>query len=71
MLLVIYLAFGIWAAGYMIDWRNKEANNPGNISDWLMLVTISLVLGPVMLAGVYFTGMMDKHQWTLYLDQSK
>jgi hypothetical protein len=68
MLLVIYLAFGVWAAGYLISWRNKEAN-PGNISDWLMLVMVSLLLGPVMLAGVYFTGMMDKYQWTLYLNK--
>jgi uncharacterized membrane protein (DUF485 family) len=70
MLLVIYLAFGVWAAGYLVGWLSKEAN-PGNISDWLMLVSISLLLGPIMLAGVYFTGMMDKHGWTLYLDNPK
>ena len=47
MLLVIYLAFGIWAAGYMIDWRNTvQPAIRGSISDWLLLVTVSLVLGP-------------------------
>ena len=67
MILVLYIAFGIWAAGYLIGWRNKEVN-PGNISDWLMLVSVSILLGPIMLGGVYFTGMMEKHEWTLYLD---
>ena len=69
MLSIFYLAFGLWAAGYLIDWRNKEPD-PGTISDWLMLVTISLVLGPITMARVsYFTGMMDKQGWTLYLNK--
>jgi len=68
----IYLLWGIWAAGYLIGWRKAEAKKQGwtsepDLSEWLMLVTISLFLGPIMLAGIYFTGIMDKHDWTLYL----
>ena len=65
MLLVIYLAFGVWAAGYMIGWRNSIQRD-ADISDWLLLVTASVILGPIMLAAVYFNGMM-KHPWTFHL----
>ena len=67
MLLIIYLAFGVWAAGYLIGWRNSIKKRIADISNWLLLVIISVILGPIMLAAVYFNGMM-KHPWTFHLD---
>ena len=65
MLLVIYLAFGVWAAGYLIGWRNSIKKD-ADISNWLLLVITSVILGPIMLAAVYFNDMM-KHPWTFHL----
>ena len=65
-IVIVYLAFGVWAAGYLIGWRNSLQRD-ADISDWLLLVTASVSLGPIMLAAVYFNGMMDKHPWTFYL----
>ena len=64
-IVIVYLAFGVWAAGYLIGWRNSLQRD-ADISDWLLLVTASVSLGPIMLAAVYFNGMM-KHPWTFYL----